>query len=370
MKRLRVVLGSSVILAAITFAAQAADSITVSAFFDQTGPGGPYAKRGENGFNLALEEAKASGTLKPEIKIKRGDTGGNPQRAATLAGEAVNSESSIVVYGTSSAPALAMAPAMQQAKLPLVVVQAVTPKLLSIGNYVYTSSAFYRTFHELYAKFLASKGVKKLAVVYTGDAPSFNELGSQDYVAFGQKYGFDVELNEVAISTTDFTTITRKILSNQPDAIAFLLYGPQSATFINLLRQADYQGYVGANTVTDFLTAAGEQANGIYSPAPFAPPIGCEGGKKFAESYQKTYGAEADDIAANGYNAGRMVVRAIELANGMYTRESLKESMDKVLSEGINDTSTCTLSFEGHEVRIPGILVQIEGGKQVEVKLQ
>ncbi|MER2534103.1 MAG: ABC transporter substrate-binding protein [Rhizobiaceae bacterium] len=354
----------------MAFAAHAADAITISAYFDQTGPGGPYAKRGENGFNLAIEEAKASGALKVDIKSIKGDTGGNPQRAATLAGEAVSSDASVVIYGTSSGPALAMAPAMQQAKLPFIVVQAVTPKLLSVGDYIYTSSAYYRTFHELYAKFLGSKGIKKLAVVYTGDAPSFNELGSKDYVEFGRKYGFEVELNEVAISTTDFTTVTRKIVASQPDAIAFLLYGPQSATFISLLRQAEYKGYVGANTVTDFLAAAGAQANGIYSPAPFSPAISCEGGRKFAEAYQKAYGAAADDIAANGYNAGRMLVRAIEIANGNYTRENMKASMDKVLAEGLKDTSTCTLSFEGHEVKLPGILVQIEDGKQIEVKLQ
>lgn len=370
MRLLRRMVSACLIATALVAPAAAQDKVTVSVMFDQTGPGGPYAKRGENGFNLALEQARADGSLKVEIVQAKADPGGNPQRAATLATEAVSSDAALLVYGTSSGPALAMAPITQQAKLPLIVVQATTPKLLAVGDYVYASAAYYKTFHELYGKFLGSKGIKKLSVIYTGDSPSFNELGSKDYVEFGKKYGFEVDLNEVAIATTDFTTVTRKMLAGNPDAIAFLLYGPQSATFIGLLRQANYQGYVGANTVTDFLAAAGDQANGIYSPAPYAPPITCEGGVKFGEAYRAAYGVAADDIAANGYNAGRMLARAIELANGDYSRESLKAGMDKVLAEGLTDTATCTLSFEGHEPKLPGILVQIENGQQVEVKTE
>lgn len=370
MKHLSRIVTSCMLATAIISPAVAQDKVTLAVMFDQTGPGGPYAKRGENGFNLALDQAREAGTLKVEIVQEKADAGGNPQRAATLATEAVNSDAVFAVYGTSSGPALAMASITQQAQLPFMVVQATTPQLLAVGDYVYASAAYYRTFHELYAKYLGAQGIKKLSVIYTGDAPSFNELGSKDYVAFGEKYGFEVDLNEVAIATTDFTTVTRKMLSGDPDAIAFLLYGPQSATFVSLLRQANYQGIVGANTITDWLAAAGDQATGIYSPAPYAPPITCEGGVKFGEAYQAAFGAPADDISANGYNAGRMLVRALELADGDFSRENMKASMDQVLVEGLTDTATCTLSFEGREPKLPGILIQIENGQQIEVKTE
>lgn len=338
--------------------------IKVAVLFDKTGAAGPYGLRALNGYNLALSQARAAGLLKGvTIRTTYGDPGSVVGQSATLAQEAVSAGENVIVYGMASAEGLAMEPIADSAGIPLLTATNAIPP--SDKNAFMVLPKF-GTFHGLFAHFLGKVGVKKLAFLMQSGNPDYAALEAQ-FQAFGQKYGFAVNVTQVPATQTDYSSVSQSILATNPGAIDLILYGPGAATMVGLLDQAHYTGIVGGQTISGFLPSVGTQADWLIAPAEYAADSSCRGEQAFGKAFAAKYGQPADETSANGYNAGLMLARAIQLSKGNYSHSNFRKSLAKVEKAGITNTSTCTLKWQNGAATIPGALTEVVNGTIISI---
>lgn len=338
-------------------------TLTIPLVFDKTGPAGPYASQGLKGAELAIEVANKNDaldgtTIKPEIT----DSGSDPQQAVSAVTKAVRANAPVVLYGTSSSMALAMAPVAQKAKMPMLAVQSGDPELLQIGEYIYRPTAPQPVYHELQAQYLEDQGVKKVAVLYNTDNATYNTMGSKLYAKLGKAHGFKVVSEGIKSTDADVSTVVSRLKNSNPDAFVMLLQA-QNDTVATQLRRSGFKGIIaGALSIgLPTLESMGKTANGIIWPDIFAPDMDCPSGKAFIEAYRKKYGEVPDALAASGYDGALMLIDGLRNAPS-YDRKGVQKGLQKVLETGVADAATCEITFENRDARSPIRLQQWSNG--------
>ncbi|GEK79111.1 ABC transporter substrate-binding protein [Agrococcus baldri] len=344
--------------------AEGASSLTIPLVFDATGAAGPFASEALRGAQLAITEVNEAGGIDGTlIEPVVTDSGSDPQQAAAAMNRAVRDNAPVVLYGSGSNMALAMAPIAQQASTPLIAVQSGAPGLLENGEYVYRSTPQQVLFHELQAQYLAEQGVERVAVLYNSDNETYNELGSEGYAAFGEEYGFSVESEGIMTADSDVSTVTSLLLESEPDAFVMLLQSNNN-TVPERLRQLGFEGIIAGSISIGVptLTAMGDLANGIVWPDTFAYDIECESGSAFVEAYEAEYGELPGSLGASGYDGARMMIEGMRNAPSL-DAEGIQQGLQTVLESGFDEAATCEVWFdEERNPHSPARLLQWQDG--------
>jgi branched-chain amino acid transport system substrate-binding protein len=157
------------------------------------------------------------------------------------------------------------------------------------------------------ARFATRHGYKRAAIIYENDSYG-RGLAAAFYRRFG---GQIVSVDPIAPDATDLEPYVSYYGSRDPD-IVFAIGGSTSG--IALLREAHRQhldtDFVGSDGWTAIVsdTALSE---GVYVGAPFTAEDPRPEVRHFVEAYSRRFGTIPDDKAALGYDATRLVVRAI-----------------------------------------------------------
>ena len=137
---------------------------------------------------------------------------------------------------------------------------------------------------------------------------------------------------------TDFSMQLRNIKRVAPDAILIWANGKESALVLKQLREMDMQQpvYTSDRAVSDeFLTIAGEYAEGIVSTCPYNPNAERIELKTFQQAYKKRFNMDADVYAAHAYDGMNLILAAIQ-----------KVGLNRVL---IRDILTDLHSFQNYK---------------------
>jgi branched-chain amino acid transport system substrate-binding protein len=86
--------------------------------------------------------------------------------------------------------------------------------------------------------------------------------------------------------------------------------------------------------------------------------------EKFIAEYQKKFPGETPlNYAAEGYDAAWWLARALKDGNGA-AHDVVQQNLAKVASTGFTGAMG-DLKFEGNDLRLPGVLIQWDGTKEV-----
>ncbi|RXT48161.1 branched chain amino acid ABC transporter substrate-binding protein [Bosea sp. Tri-44] len=213
------IVGTALAFASTTAMAQ--ETIKLGFIGPLSGGNAQQGLSARNGFQLAIDQANASG-LPFKIEPVILDDAANPQTGVAAAIKLTNDPQVIAAAGHwNSGVALATIPVFQRAGVPFIVWGAISPKITERNNPMVSrvATTLVNT-NEPLAKWAAEKVGKKIAIV--SDTSDYGAANTQNFEKFYKAAGGSIIATEAApVGTTDFRALLTKIKAASPDAIYF-----------------------------------------------------------------------------------------------------------------------------------------------------
>jgi branched-chain amino acid transport system substrate-binding protein len=334
---------------------------------------GLYAFAGvpnKQGAEVALEEINAAGGINGRrLELVNGDAASDQQQTKTLITKYAADKSVIAALGpTGSAVAPAVAPVIKSLKLPTVAPTVVTPLLTTDNPYAFKLGANPDGVGLKLCDLVKSHGYKRVAIMFTRD--NAGQVGYKDTTlkCLPQVGAQIVTQQSAADSTDDYSSFISNIKSKNPDAIFTLLSGNRAAQFEVQARGAGIPASVqffGPNTVTgaDFLKIGKTAVEGTIGVTEYSPSMPTDVNKTFVAAYNKRFGIDPDNYAAQGYAAMQLVAAGLKAAGPDVDRESLRAALSKVNGEPtVMGLGKLTVDPD-HAPQYGLVTVQVQNGK-------
>lgn len=300
---------------------------------------GPFAIQGKN-FKAGIDAWTALNGAKvgnDDVEVVYRDLpAANPAQAKSLAQDLVVKEHVQYLAGFYFTPdAMAVTPLLEQANVPMVIMNAATSAIVTKSPLVVrTSFTLWQTSVPM-AKVAAQRGIKKVITVVSDYGP-----GVDAETAFATTFKADggqiVESIRMPLSTTDFSPIMQRVKDSGAEAVfAFLPSGPTTLGFLksyneNGLKQAGIQFLApGDLTQESDLPALGDTALGVTTTFHYSIAHDSGENKKFVAAARTAIGnpAELSFPSVSAYDGMRVIYKMIETTGG---KQDAKKAVDAV----------------------------------------
>lgn len=337
----RIILAALAALA--TSVAAQADTIKVGV----VGPfSGPFALQGKN-FKAGIDAYMAVNGAKvgdDDIEIIYRDVPqADPAQSKALAQELVVKEGVQYLAGFYFTPdAMAVTPLLEQANVPLVIMNAATSAIVTKSPLVVrTSFTLWQTSTPI-AKVAKDAGVSKIISVVSDYGPGVDAENAFK-AGFEAAGGEIVEAIRMPLSTNDFSPIMQRIKDSGAEGVfAFLPSGPTTLGFVksfneNGLKDGGIKFFApGDLTQESDLPALGDAALGLQTTFHYAVSHDSPENKAFVEAVGKAIGnpAELSFPAVGAYDGMHVIYKMIEATGG---EQDAQKAVDAV--KGLSWTS-------------------------------
>jgi branched-chain amino acid transport system substrate-binding protein len=289
---------------------------------------GPYALFGQN-FKMGIDAWVAQHGSKVgdhEVEfIYRDEESPNPAKSKALAQELLVKDKVQYLAGLYFTPdAMAVAPLLEEAKTPLIVLNAATSAIVGKSPYIVRTS-FTMWQNTVPAAQVATKnGSKKVAIAVSDYGPGVDAENAfkKTFEAAG---GTVTEAIRMPLNTTDFSPIMQRIKDSGADTIfTFLPAGPPTLGFVkayidNGLKAAGVKLMSTGDVVTEpDLPNIGDSGIGILSTYHYAVSHDSPENKAFLDQIVKD-GGKLDEVTMTSvaaYDGARLIYKMIEATNG------------------------------------------------------
>ncbi|MDX0131674.1 ABC transporter substrate-binding protein [Sinorhizobium meliloti] len=336
----RIILAALAALA--TSVAAQADTIKVGV----VGPfSGPFALQGKN-FKAGIDAYMAVNGAKvgdDDIEIIYRDVPqADPAQSKALAQELVVKEGVQYLAGFYFTPdAMAVTPLLEQANVPLVIMNAATSAIVTKSPLVVrTSFTLWQTSTPI-AKVAKDAGVSKIISVVSDYGPGV-DAEKAFKAGFEAAGGEIVEAIRMPLSTNDFSPIMQRIKDSGAEGVfAFLPSGPTTLGFVKAFNENGLNGGIkffapGDLTQESDLPALGDAALGLQTTFHYAVSHDSPENKAFVEAVGKAIGnpAELSFPAVGAYDGMHVIYKMIEATGG---EQDAQKAVDAV--KGLSWTS-------------------------------
>jgi branched-chain amino acid transport system substrate-binding protein len=268
-----------------------------------------------------------------------------------------------------SSEALAVAPIVQKAGVPIIYTQSGIDGLLAAGNRQFRASPPQKTLWPIVSKHIADSGAKRVAIFNSATNPTYHEVGGKILPPLLATAGVEVAKSfEIEGTVTDFQAPVGSALATHPDAVVATLIGSQIPTLVVQLRQAGYTGpvYTGAVNTDKDLATMGKNGVGIMFVGSYSPAATGAGPAAFTTAYKAEYGGLPDSYAAEAYDATWWLARAIKKA-GSVDHDAVAKALKEVGGTGFTGAQGPLTFDNGNDARAKGLLVRWDGNAQTIV---
>lgn len=336
-----------------------------------------YGQEQYDGLKLAVSALNSGGgfTAGPlkgcKVKILGPyDDTSQPSTGATIATRLATNSHLLMYFGNvDSGVTLAALPILSRAGIPVINSYSSSPQLTSLGykNFFRVilndnsqgsamADLLKNTFH-----------VTKYAAVWPDDV--FGQGISASFLKEAQKLGASVPVNySYPANQTDFSVLASKIRDAHVQAVALL--GVYSADGL-IVKQVASSGVTTAKTVflanasdnsSQFVSLAGDAANGVYITGLWNPGNASTAGKAFAAKFESVYHSAPAEDAATAYDAFGVFANAVEHGGG--NRADLITALAKITPANPFRGLTGAIGFQSdgqRAVEVPVLLKVVKG---------
>ncbi len=254
------------------------------------------------------------------------DAPSTPETSIDAANELIEMENVFALLGpVRSTMALEVGPIAQQAQR-LMLPGSSGSNVTESGDYIFlitVPNPFQGKVMAAFAMNSDELSATTAATIYEeGDAYS-TDLVHAFEAAFTELNGEILHSGSYAPGEADFTTLITEIQSTSPDVIFCPGHQPEVPMLIGKARQAGIKTtFLGGSAWDDrerFLGVLEDSTvlDGSYYPTNFSVATQDADVQEFVQGYMKLYGGPPDGIAASGYDAIRLLARAIETAGAL-----------------------------------------------------
>lgn len=351
--------------------------ITIGLAGPFTGNSSEFGAQIKMGVDLWADETNAAGGLNGrQVKIEQGDDAGKAEQAQSVATNLAGNEDVLAVIGHfNSSCSLAGKGIYDQAKVVMFSPGSTNVDVTKGSPYIYrnifTDDFQGQSLAQYGAKVL---NLKNVAILFDND--DYGSGLKESFKKKAQELGMNVVAEQAYNqSAPDFRSQLTTIQAAQPTPDAILVAGLYNEA-ANIARQA--RG-LGINTQIiagdgvfsqQYITLAGDAAEGTYVTCPFLFDLSGEKGQKFSEAFRKKYNKDPDAWAALSYDAVSLVGEALKQKG--FTREAVREHLETINSpETAYDGLTGKTYFdEQGDSKKPVQVAQVKGSKFVPAEMQ
>ena len=270
-----------------------------------------------DGVKLAIEELNDNGVIGKSIKAIYYDDKGSLDRAQKIAWEIASNPKIIAVIGHfSSKVALSTSITYEKNGIIFITPKATLTDLIRDKNkYTFRNIPSDNFFGLEMAKYAHRNHCKKMAIIY--ERESYGKRLAEIF----QKHGDNLGLSFISVKSyssweSDFRQLISDLLNGNPfDSILICGNMPASAYIVKQLRDMGLSvPIIGSDSFDSMqlLNIAGKSADGVCIPTVFDPKLSNNLTRNFVENFKYFYGFEPDTLAAQGYDAIKVLSHAIE----------------------------------------------------------
>lgn len=355
----------------VTTATAGADltgEIPIGAVWSLTGDAAVYGPSQKNASTLAVEEINKSGMLgAAKIKLFTEDDRSTKEGAITAFDKLLKKDKVVAILGpTLSNSAKASNPIAQAAKVPVLAVSNTAGGIVEIGDFIFRDSL-----PEMFVQpntirqTMGKLGYKKVAILY-GDDDVFTKGGYDAFKKALTDEGVQILTTETFNKKdNDFSAQLTKIKGLKPEAIIVSALAEEAAGIMSQGRQLGIPAsvpFIGGNGFNSPKLAqlAGPAAEGAITGAAWLISNDTPGNKAFVEAYNKLYGSNPDQFAAQAYTGVYILANAIKTA-GSSSSTAIRDAMANIKDL---DTVLGKFSFDAQRNPVHSPVVQvIKNGK-------
>jgi branched-chain amino acid transport system substrate-binding protein len=333
------VLALSAVLAVSLPPTLSAREIKVGVILSYSGGSAQLGQQIDRGMTLYYNEHKAELGKDKLVLIKRDDKGPNADTAKVLAQELITRDKVQMLAGFVYSPnIMAIAPMVNEAKVPTVIMNAGTAEITTMSPY-YARVSF-SMWHAGYTmgRYAAQKlHYKTAAVGYTDYPPGKDSLAAfkAGFESAGGKVVDAIPMGGPA-QVPDFTPFFQRVKNDKPDA--FFVFVPAGAhaaavakTYSDLGMKAAGIALIGPGDITQDteLSQMPKEAAGIVTSQHYDADLDNPQNKAFVAAWKKAYGADStpDFMGEAGYDGMAAIFHAIKATKGAMKPDAVMASL-------------------------------------------
>lgn len=297
------------------------DEVRVGAFLSLSGEETQFGIDTQQGIDLATFEVNGGGGIKGKrVKLVYEDDKSNPQEATQKVRQLIDRSHVVAVLGeVASSRSLSGGLIANAAHVPMISPSSTNVKVTKGRDYVFRVCFTDDAQGVAAAEFVAQKlGKKRVAILYAAQDPYSSGLASsfrQAIVRMGATIVADKGFQK---SEKNFRTYLSQLMDERPEMIFAPIYYTDMVPIAQQAKDAGIPGslFVGGDgwDSEDLLKGAGAELDGAYFTNHYAPDVPWENSKRFVAAFKAHYGREPSSLAAQGYDAAKLLYDAMDRA--------------------------------------------------------
>jgi branched-chain amino acid transport system substrate-binding protein len=351
-------LAAIVTAAASRAPAQSSEPIMLGVSGPLTGPNAQYGAQWKQGFDLALDEILAAGSINGrKLAYNFEDSQSDPRQSVAIAQKFVSDPRIVMELGDFSSPAsMAASPIYQRAGLVQFGFTNSHPDFTKAGDFMWSTSVSQADEQPLLARYAVSHlGLKKLAILHLNT--DWGRTSRDYFVKAVKDLGAETVITEGYIAEErDFRSTLVRVRDANPDGLILISYYSDGALIARQARQVGLkQTICAASSVYSpkFLELGGEAVEDVHLGTRYFPDDPRPEVQKFVSGFKAKYGSLEPD-AFNAYSYDAMNVAAAVLRIGGTDRRAIRDAFAKV-----HDVSTVIFgpaTFDVESRRVKGAM--------------
>ena len=349
------------------------DEIVVGSNFELTGNHAQYGSNAAKGFKLAVKEINDAGGIDgKKIKVVDADSKSEAAESVNAATKLISDDKVVALVGPAvTANVIAESQVATDNKIPVIAPAATNPDVTvekgTLKEFIFRSCFIDPQQSEVMAEFAAKDLNAKTAVLYLDSSSDYSKSLGKIFKEKFEADGGQVVMEEAFLAKDqDFKAALTKIQTANADVIFVPAYYEEVG---KIVKQARELGITAAILGTDgwddskVVEIAGADAlnNTFFCTHYFE---GDEDVQAFLKAYKNEYKEDPNVFAALGYDAGKMLIDAIQRSGGDMSK--IRENIESIKDLKVG-TGVVTMDAKTHNP-IKGIVVIENKGGVRELK--
>ncbi|WP_242490087.1 ABC transporter substrate-binding protein [Noviherbaspirillum cavernae] len=312
-------------LGSAALAAHAQETIKVGVVAAFSGPFADYGKQMEGGIKAYMKEHGDKVAGKKVELILKDTTGAAPEIAKRAAQELVVRDKVDFLAGFGLTPeALAVAPIAEQARKPMIVMNAATSVITAKSNYITRVSMTLAQVSAPMASWALKNGIKRVVTLVSDFGPGIDAetMFKTTFIGGG---GQVMETIRVPLKSPEFSPFIQRIKDARPEAVfVFVPAGEQGIAFMKSYRerglaQAGIKVIATGDLTDDYvLPAMGDATLGAITSYHYSTAHNSPENKAFLKSFAAANpnGGRPNAMAVAGYDGMHLIYEVSKKLNG------------------------------------------------------
>ena len=353
-----------------------ADEIVVGSNFELTGNHAQYGSNAAQGFKLAVQEVNdAGGVNGKKIKIVDADSKSDAAESVNAATKLISDNKVVAMVGPAvTASVIAESQVAADNKVPVIAPAATNPDVTvengELKPFIFRACFIDPQQGEVMAQFAAKDLNAKTAVLYIDSSSDYSKSLGKVFKEKFETAGGQVLMEEFFVAKDqDFKATLTKLQGANADVMFVPAYYEEVGKIVKQARELGINSTIlGTDGWDDSkvveISGADALNNTFFCTHYFEGDAEVQ---DFINAYKKAYNNDPNVFAALGYDAGKMLVNAIE--RGGDSSEKIRDNIESIKDLKVG-TGTITMDAKTHNP-IKGIVVieNKNGARELRTKI-